>query len=59
MPKLQIKNSRTNIILYEGVFATVKDCLEQAVQERVCLDYADLRHANLANGALDDIAKII
>lgn len=54
MPDLQIRHHRTGTILYAGRFRTVRDCVEQAVRDGVCLDYADLRNANLAHAALDD-----
>ncbi len=54
MPRLHIKNHRTEEVIYEGVFATARACAEQAVREGICLDHADLRHANLANAELDD-----
>lgn len=54
MPKLQIRNHRTGAVLYDGVFSDARRCVEQAVRENVCLAYADLRHANLAQASLDD-----
>lgn len=54
MPLLQIKNYCTNAVIYEGRFPSVRACVEQAVREKVKLDYADLRHASLANADLDD-----
>lgn len=54
MPQLQIKNHRTEEIIYHGQFNSAKDCVEQAAQDNVCLDYADLRHANLSHVSLDD-----
>ncbi len=55
MPLLKIKNHRTGETIFEGAFDSAKACIEQAVRENTCLDYADLRYANLANAALDDI----
>ncbi|MCB9990985.1 MAG: pentapeptide repeat-containing protein [Rhodospirillales bacterium] len=55
MPQLEIKNHKTGEIIYTGHFTSAKACLEQAVADRVCLDYADLRHANLCNAGLDDV----
>jgi len=54
MPRLEIRNHRTGTIIYEGEFATARACVEQAVGDGICLDYADLRHTNLANATLDD-----
>lgn len=54
MPKLEIKNHRTGSTIYEGHFQNAKECIEQAVHDNVCLDYADLHHANLSNASLDD-----
>lgn len=55
MPRLEIRNHATGAVIYDGLFATARDCVEQAAREGVCLDYADLRNANLANAALDDV----
>lgn len=41
-------------ILYQGPFHSLKDCLEQAVQENVDLKGADFRHCNLSGATLDD-----
>ena len=54
MPRVQIKNHRTGTVLFEGDFTTAKACVEQAVRDSVCLDYADLHNANLCNAMLDD-----
>lgn len=44
----------TEKILYEGWFGSIRECVERAVAERVCLDGVDLRHANLGCANLDD-----
>ena len=49
-----LKKTGNKEILYEGKFLTLSQCLEQALQENVCLDYVDLRGANLTNANLDD-----
>jgi hypothetical protein len=50
----QIKNHRTGGIIFEGDFPSMAKCVEQAVQEGVCMDFADLTHVNLVNASLDE-----
>ena len=54
MPVIQLKNHKNEQIIYSGLFANIRECLEQAVAENICLDHMDLRHANLINANLDD-----
>lgn len=41
-------------IIFSGLFLDIKSCVEAAICERICLDYADLRGANLTNAELDE-----
>lgn len=54
MPRVQIKNHRTGETIHEGLFQTVKECIEDAVENNITLDYADLSHCNLENANLDE-----
>lgn len=49
----QIINHRTNRVLYQGRFASLRACAEHAVKNGVRLDFADLRRANLVGASLD------
>jgi uncharacterized protein YjbI with pentapeptide repeats len=50
----KINAADTGTTLYEGIFATFKDCLEQAVREAADLSAADLKNRNLTGACLDD-----
>jgi hypothetical protein len=50
----QIKNHRTGKIIFEGRFPLLRDCVEEAQRDNVCLDFADLSRANLVNASLDE-----
>ncbi|MCB9973611.1 MAG: pentapeptide repeat-containing protein [Rhodospirillales bacterium] len=54
MNLFQLKKTGSEEILYEGVFDTLKACVEAAVCGGICLDYVDLRGANLMNAEMDD-----
>ena len=54
MKPYTLKNHRTGQRLYEGVFAGMKECVESAVREGMCLDGADLGRANLVNAQMDE-----
>ena len=44
-------NSET---IFEGEFNSLQNCLEDAIRQNICLDYIDLRGANLINADLDE-----
>lgn len=54
MKTQKIQSHKTGAILFEGTFASFRECLEQAVSERVNLSGADFKNKNLANACLDD-----
>lgn len=45
---------QTNEILFDGWFTTIKECVEAAVTDNICLDGVDLSGINLACANLDD-----
>lgn len=45
---------QTQDILFEGWFGTIKDCVEAAISDNICLDGVDLSGMNLACANLDD-----
>ncbi|MCD8570662.1 MAG: pentapeptide repeat-containing protein [Alphaproteobacteria bacterium] len=49
-----ISCKKTNQTLYQGLFASFKSCVEQAVADKANLHGADFRHKNLSNANLDD-----
>lgn len=51
---IEIKTYNSGELLYRAAGLNVGEVLTQAVAEGVCLDYADLRYANLVNVNLDD-----
>lgn len=54
MPYITITNIKNGATLYEGDFASVKECIEDAVLNNASLAYADLRYKNLSHANLDD-----
>ncbi|PCI01405.1 MAG: hypothetical protein COB76_01405 [Alphaproteobacteria bacterium] len=52
--KIKLKSYISDDVLFEGYYASVKLCVEEAVAQGVPLDGIDLSHANLANANLDD-----
>lgn len=52
--KYSLINYKTKDILFEGWFNSLKDCVEQAVSDRIPLDHVDLSGVNLAHANLDD-----
>jgi len=53
MKTQKINSHRTGKTLFEGPFATLQQALEQAIEDNICLDYADLSGAVLINATLD------
>lgn len=53
MQTFTIRTHTTNIILFEGVFSSMKQCLENAIGDGVSLANADLRKLSLAHATLD------
>jgi hypothetical protein len=49
---IQIKNKYTQEIIHEGDFATLRDCVEDAVQKGISLAWANLAGANLTDANL-------
>ncbi|MGB4106405.1 MAG: pentapeptide repeat-containing protein [Alphaproteobacteria bacterium] len=54
MKTQKIQSCSNNAVLFEGIFGSYKECLEQAVCERADLSGADFKNQNLANACLDD-----
>lgn len=54
--QFRITGHDKNIILYEGLFFTAKDCLESALNDQTNLNGADLVNMNLVNICLDSTA---
>ena len=50
----ELKCQHTNEILFSGYFLSIKDAVEQAVIENVCLDAVKLEGANLTCANMDD-----
>lgn len=51
----QIRDIRSNKIIFEGIYPTDKDLVEDAIRQNISLDYADLRYLNLSNANLDGL----
>ena len=47
---IQIRNWKTDAVIFEGDYPTIKDAVEAAVKQRVSLAYADLSDQDLSNG---------
>lgn len=47
MKPIKIRNHTNKKIIYEGNFNNIIECLDQATQDNVNLEYADLRYTNL------------
>lgn len=58
MKNFRILHRQNEVLLYEGRFSTFRQCLEQAVADKINLKNADLRNRNLMNGNFDG-AKLI
>ncbi len=54
MKMQKIKSHRGNAVLFQGMFGSFRECLEQAVSERADLSGADFKNRNLSNACLDD-----
>ncbi len=52
---IQIKHHHTDKVLFEGQFESLKEAVEQAAQDNVSLDYADLQHSSFLNANLDNV----
>ena len=52
--KFELMCDATNEVLFDGWFETIKDCVEQAVADSICLDGVNLASMNLACANLDD-----
>ena len=53
MVNFEIKNHKTNTVLFAGKYISFKHCLNAAVAQNVNLHYADLRQKDLAHTDLD------
>ena len=53
MQQHQLRSTQTGKILFEAHAATLKDCVEQAVNAGIDLSFVDLRHADLSCAMLD------
>ncbi len=54
MTYFSLKKSGTDDVLFEGDYASLINCVESAIEQRVCLDHVNLRGANLVNAELDE-----
>ncbi len=54
MKPFKVISTNKSDILFEGVYASFKDCLENAVEHKIDLSHADLTNKNLTNVNLDD-----
>lgn len=52
--KFKLVNYYTNCTIFDGWFYSIKECVEQAVIQGVCLDGVDLSGQNLSHANLDD-----
>ena len=48
MENFQIKRWDNKKVIFEGVYEFLKDCVDEAVKQCVCLNYANLVRANLS-----------
>ncbi len=48
MQTIQIRNRNTNCVIFEGIYNSERECIEDAIAKNITLDYADLRFKNLA-----------
>jgi len=53
VPTITIQSTKKKI-LFQGIFSTVRECVDCAVRENIDLTGADLRHTNLMNASFDD-----
>lgn len=51
---IKLKKAGSETVIYAGEFSSIKSCVEAAIRDNLCLDYVDLRGANLMNAELDD-----
>lgn len=52
--KYELFCDSTNEVIFDGWFSTIKDCVESAVKDSVCLDGVNLSGMNLSCSNLDD-----
>lgn len=53
MKNFQIKQSKTGKTLFKGKFKSFRECLEQAIEQNINLDGADISNQNLSNINID------
>lgn len=53
MKKITINHFRTKQTLFEGSFKSLRHAVEAAIEDKISLAFADLRHANLTNAEMD------
>lgn len=53
MKNISIRNHKTNGVIFNGNFKTLREAVEAAVSQNISLAYADLRRARLDNANLD------
>jgi hypothetical protein len=51
---ISLINHQTKAVIFEGYFSSVKECVEEAINKRVKLDYVDLSGQNLSCANMDD-----
>lgn len=53
MNKIQLIKYGSKEVIFEGLFNTIKDCVEAAIRENICLNAVNLQGVNLSNAELD------
>lgn len=53
MKNIQLKQYGSEEVIFEGLYNSIKDCVEAAVRRNICLDAVNLQGANLMNAELD------
>tara|TARA_R110001592_G_scaffold20926_6_gene84602 strand:+ start:10150 stop:10761 length:612 start_codon:yes stop_codon:yes gene_type:complete len=54
MPHFSLKKHTDHSIIFEGNYASLKDCLEHAVERNISLSHVNLKNHNLTNANIDN-----
>lgn len=53
MTIFSIVSHKTGKTIYSGAFSSMRHCIQDAIERKIDLSYADLRHCDLTNGNFD------
>jgi len=51
---ISLLNYQTKAVIFEGYFSSIKECVEEAINQKIALDYVDLSGQNLSCANMDD-----